>query len=200
LLAVATAARRGELVALKDDAVDLDAGTVTVRASLANTRATKAERAAGAPATILKGTKSGKPRSVPLDADALGLLRRLKAERAAAQLLAAPGTYRNEGFVFADRFGQRVKLGAPTKAFRDIADAAGLPKDLTLHSLRHSFASWAFSRGADIVAVQRVMGHSVPSTTLNLYASYVEGGREKAVAAVGDAPRSSQASALTAKK
>ncbi len=97
--------------------------------------------------------------------------------------------YRDEGFIFADSIGRPIKLDAPTKAFRGIADSAGLASELTLHSLRHTFASWAFASCADIIALQRILGHSVPSTTLNLYGHAVEGGRERAVGAASDALR-----------
>lgn len=192
-VAALTGARRGELVGLKWDAVDLDASTLNVRTSLASTRAKKAERAAGAAAVVLKGTKSGKTRQVPLDRDAVAILRRVKAAQAAEKLAAKPGTYLDQGFVFSDAHGRPFKLDAPTKAFREIADVAELPPEVSLHSLRHSFATWALASGGDIVAVQRCLGHSVPSTTLNLYSHVVAGGREKAVAAASDTLRQAQA-------
>jgi integrase len=191
-LAALTGARRGELVGLKWDAVDLNAATLSVRSSLASTRAKMAERVAGAVAVILKGTKSGKARQVPLDRDAVAVLRRVKVAQAAEELAAKPGEYFGQNFVFSDKHGRPLKLDAPTKAFREIADLAELPSDLTLHSLRHSFASWSIANGGDIVAVQRCLGHSVPSTTLNLYSHVVAGGREKAVAAVGGTLRRAQ--------
>lgn len=184
-----TGARRGELVTLKWEAVDLDAGTLMIRKSLASTRAKKAECAAGTAAVVLKGTKSGKRRQVPLDRDAIALFRRLKALQATEELVAKPDEYLDQGFVFSDKHGRPVKLDAPTKAFRKIADAAKLPPDVSLHSLRHSFASWSIASGGDVVAIQRCMGHSVPSTTLNLYGHLVEGGRERAVAGVGETLR-----------
>jgi integrase len=193
-VAALTGARRGELVGLKWDAVDLDASALTIRTSLASTRAKKAERAAGAAAVVLKGTKSGKSRQVPLDRDAVAVLRRLKATQAAEELAAKPGEYFDLGFVFSDKHGRPFKLDAPTKAFREIADVAELPPEVSLHSLRHSFASWSIASGGDIVAVQRCLGHSVPSTTLNLYSHVVAGGREKAVAAASDTLRRAQAS------
>ena len=193
-VAALTGARRGELVGMKWDAVDLDAGALTVRTSLASTRAKKGERAAGAAAVVLKGTKSGKSRQVPLDRDAVAVLRRVKATQAAEELAAKPGEYFDLGFVFSDKHGRPLKLDAPTKAFREIADSAELPPEVSLHSLRHSFASWSIASGGDIVAVQRCLGHSVPSTTLNLYSHVVAGGREKAVAAASDTLRRAQAS------
>jgi integrase len=104
-----------------------------------------------------------------------------------------PGVYWNEGFVFTDVIGRPVKLDAPTKAFREVAAVAKLPSEVTLHSLRHTFASWSLANGADVVAVQRVLGHWVPSTTLNVYNHVVAGGRERAVAAVSEALRRIQA-------
>ena len=196
-VAALTGARRGELVGLKWDAVDLDAGSLTVRTSLASTRAKKAERAAGAAAVVLKGTKSGKSRQVPLDRDAVAVLRRVGATQAANELAAKPGEYFDQGFVFSDKHGRPFKLDAPSKAFREIADVAELPPEVSLHSLRHSFASWSIASGGDIVAVQRCLGHSVPSTTLNLYSHVVAGGREKAVAAASDTLRRAQASHAT---
>lgn len=184
-LAFATAARRGELCALKWESVDLDAGKIVIRSSLAATRAKKKERAEGAVAVVLKGTKSGKARTVPLDTYGIAAFRRISAIQAADKLLRA-AVYCEDGFVFTDCIGRPIKLDAPTKAFREIADSIGLSKELTLHSLRHTFASWSLASGGDIVSVQHLLGHSVPSTTLNLYSHAVEGGREHAVRAASE--------------
>lgn len=104
-----------------------------------------------------------------------------------------PSSAQDKCAVDSDVHGRPFKLDAPTKAFREIADSVGLPPEVSLHSLRHSFASWSLANGGDIVAVQRCLGHSVPSTTLNLYSHVVASGREKAVAAASDTLRRAQA-------
>jgi site-specific recombinase XerD len=43
--------------------------------------------------------------------------------------------------------------------------AAALPGDLTMHQLRHRFATLAYSTSHDLFAVQRLMGHSSPTVT-----------------------------------
>ncbi len=136
------------------------------------------------------GKEPGKCRSIATRSRFFGASRPPKRPR---NLWPSPEEYFDQGFVFSDKHGRPFKLDAPTKAFREIADVAELPPEVSLHSLRHSFASWSIASGGDIVAVQRCLGHSVPSTTLNLYSHVVAGGREKAVAAASDTLRRAQA-------
>lgn len=51
-----------------------------------------------------------------------------------------------------------------------IAAAAGLQKRVSPHTLRHTFATLTLNNGADIVAVQELLGHTNPATT-QIYAS-----------------------------
>ncbi|OAZ40972.1 hypothetical protein A9Z40_03250 [Microbacterium arborescens] len=53
--------------------------------------------------------------------------------------------------------------------WRRIGQAAGLSVDITLHTLRHTYASNLAASGCDVVTVQRALGHSQPSITLNVY-------------------------------
>ena len=53
--------------------------------------------------------------------------------------------------------------------WRRIREAAGLSDEVTLHTLRHTFASNLIAQGCDVVTVQRALGHSTPSITLNVY-------------------------------
>ncbi|QJD81729.1 site-specific tyrosine recombinase/integron integrase [Cohnella herbarum] len=51
-----------------------------------------------------------------------------------------------------------------------IAAAAGLQKKVSPHTLRHTFATLTLNNGADLVAVQELLGHENPATT-QIYAS-----------------------------
>ncbi|GAB2843441.1 tyrosine-type recombinase/integrase [Microbacterium insulae] len=53
--------------------------------------------------------------------------------------------------------------------WRRVRKDARLPDEVTLHTLRHTFASNLIAQGCDVVTVQRALGHSTPSITLNVY-------------------------------
>lgn len=55
-----------------------------------------------------------------------------------------------------------------TWRWRATRRAAGLP-NVRLHDLRHFYASDLIAAGCDVVTVQRAIGHSTASTTLNTY-------------------------------
>lgn len=52
--------------------------------------------------------------------------------------------------------------------WRQVREASGIG-EFTLHDLRHFYASGLIADGCDVVTVQRALGHSVPSITLNTY-------------------------------
>jgi integrase len=71
-------------------------------------------------------------------------------------------------------YGQRTGTWLRNHVFRlgwfdDAAEAVGLP-GLTPHEMRHTAASLAVSAGANVKAVQRMLGHAKASVTLDVYA------------------------------
>ena len=52
-----------------------------------------------------------------------------------------------------------------SRLFHETADAAGIKKAVTLHALRHSFATHLLERGTDIRLIQAVLGHEKLETT-----------------------------------
>jgi integrase/recombinase XerD len=70
-----------------------------------------------------------------------------------------------EPAMFPNYLGTRLTRQGFWKIIKKYALAAGLPPDMTPHTLRHSFAVHMLDNGADLRAVQEMLGHVSPQTT-----------------------------------
>lgn len=68
--------------------------------------------------------------------------------------------------------------------FHEFIKRTGLPA-VTVHGLRHTFITLMISKGVDIITVSNLAGHSMPSTTINLYSHAVSERKASAVEAIG---------------
>lgn len=77
------------------------------------------------------------------------------------------GVFGQENWLFGFG-GTYFNRNSAADRWRDVREAANIG-EFTLHDLRHFYASGLIADGCDVVTVQRSLGHSVPSITLNTY-------------------------------
>ena len=107
-------------------------------------------------------SKGRKDRHVMLPAEVLELLRQWwKARPTASKNGVAP----EHQWLFPGRRDQPLTTRQFGRLFKEAAKAAALRKMVSLHSLRHSFATHLLERGEDIRVIQALLGHSKPETT-----------------------------------
>ncbi len=71
----------------------------------------------------------------------------------------------HDGALFLGRRGRRLSRMGAWKIIRRNVDRAGIRKRVTPHTIRHTFATHLLQGGADIAAVQEMLGHADISTT-----------------------------------
>lgn len=139
LLGLNTGMRKGELTALTWDDIDLSNKVLTVRAGYA---------------------KSGEARHIPLNSEALSVLRALRKHLTGQ--------------------GKLFDVGSITKAWKGVLLAAKI-EDFRFHDLRHTFASNLVMAGVALNTIRELMGHSDIEMTLR-YAHLAPSHKAEAVA------------------
>lgn len=110
---------------------------------------------------LLVTGKGDKQRWVPINSLALKLMLQY-IETIRCQIEAKPG---EENYVFLNRLGTRLSRNYIFMFLKDAVKKAGINKTISPHSLRHSFATEMVTNGADLRAVQEMLGHEQISTT-----------------------------------
>jgi site-specific recombinase XerD len=102
--------------------------------------------------------KGRKDRHVMLSPETLSLLREWWAVRPTRY---DEGVAAQERWLFPGRKpGRPLTTRQLNRLFHETAEAAGIKKAVTLHSLRHSFATHLLERGTDIRIIQALLGHA----------------------------------------
>ena len=153
-----TGMRRGEVLGLRWEDVELGAGTISIR----QTRVMTGYQ----PLLSTPKTRRGR-RQVALDPATVAALsenrRRQRLERLEAE---APG--KESGFVFTREDGEPYHPERVSKLFTGAAKRAGLPR-IRLHDLRHTYASLALAAGVHPKVVSERLGHANIGITLDCY-------------------------------
>ena len=152
--------RRSEICALKWGHVDRENRVITIAEA----------RTAVNGRTVDKGTKNrSSMRRLGYRglADMEELMERLWAQR--QEEMARLGVwYADQGFVICHSGGLPYQPDYLSNRLRRVLQGADLPY-VTLHGLRHSFASIAHSRNVSLFAISRALGHSSTNTTTKIY-------------------------------
>ncbi|MDD4689753.1 MAG: site-specific tyrosine recombinase XerD [Eubacteriales bacterium] len=138
-LLYATGVRVSEMIALNVEDVNLESGFITCH-----------------------GTK--KDRIIPLYDAAIRALKNY-LENARPQIVAND----EERALLVNRSGTRLTRQGFWKIIKRYREKANIEKDITPHTLRHSFATHLLENGADLKSIQEMMGHSDISST-HIYA------------------------------
>jgi integrase len=158
-LAMTRGLRRGEIVALRWEDIDLDDGVLEVNRTIVQ---------------LGYATEEGTPKSeasqreIVLDDDNVETLRihRAKQKR---ERLAHNSAYQDHGLVFAKEDGTPLHPEFVSQHLNVLIKQAGCVPRITFHQLRHTAASLMLEAGADLKYVQHVLGHSSITITTKIY-------------------------------
>lgn len=160
---LATGLRRGELLGLKWEDIDLAQGSLRVQRQIARINGEVIE----AP---LK-TKNAY-RTLPLSADAVGVLQEQRKKSG------------NSPYVFPSPTGGPISPDSVLHMLHRVLKRAGLSK-VRFHDLRHTFATLALQNGVDIKTVSGMLGHYSAGFTLDTYTHVTTSAKKEAANTMG---------------
>lgn len=159
VVALGCGLRRGELLALTWDCVDLDAGIITVKKSLQQVKG--------------KGLVSGEPKS-------RSAYRMVSMPEFVIDALVNKDKKVISPYIFCTSKGTPFSPRNLVRHFKNTLNKAGLPETIRLHDLRHTFVSFMLAQNVPPKDVQVLAGHSDFRTTMAIYGHVMPGYREEA--------------------
>jgi integrase len=174
VLAVHCGLRKGELLGLRWDDLDLEGRALSVRRTLSESRS----------GHIFEPPKNGKGRSVKLTSQAVEALRG-HLQRQLAEIQKASSLYRDLCLVFPTRIGSPMSAqNLIGRSFKPLLKRAGLPHSVRLHDLRHTCATLLLVKGVHPKIVQELLGHATIAITLDTYSHVLPNMQSEAVSAM----------------
>ncbi len=160
--------RRGEVLALKWEDVNIETSTLDINKAVIRVSCLDAIR--NEPKTRIMFTapksKSGN-RSVPIPKELIPMIRQHKVKTAKEKLLAG-NLYVDNDLLFCDSVGALIAPDSFNKAFKNVTRGL-LDSKVKLHTLRHTYATRGAEQGVSIKVMQELLGHSDISVTSNIY-------------------------------
>jgi integrase len=163
VLAVTAGLRIGELLGLRWEDVDLDAGVLRVARTLT--------RAKGG--TRFTTPKSGKGRSIALTSKAIEALKNHRKSQNEERLRLG-ALWKDNGLVFALERGTPLDASNLDKrSFKLLLKRAEVRENVRFHDLRHTCATLLLGRGVHPKFVQELLGHASIAITLDRYSHWI---------------------------
>ena len=173
-LAAMTGMRRGEVLGLRWQDVDLTAGRLAVRRTLVSVGY-----------RINDSTpKSHQARTIDLDPGTVAELVHHRTRQAVERRAWGPGYVESE-LVFRREDGSPVHPDLFSQAFEAEVRKSGLPR-IRLHDLRHTHATIALRAGVPVKVISERLGHEDPAFTMKQYAHVIPGMQAEAARLVAD--------------
>ena len=160
---LATGLRRGELLGLKWEDIDLAQGSLRVQRQIARING-----------EVIEGPLKTKNayRTLPLSADAVGVLQEQRKKGGSSP------------YVFPSPTGGPISPDSVLHMLHRVLKRAGLSK-VRFHDLRHTFATLALQNGVDIKTVSGMLGHYSAGFTLDTYTHVTTSAKKEAANTMG---------------
>ena len=159
VLGLATGMRRGEMLSLRWQDLDLDTGKPRIERSLEQTKE-------GGLRFKSPKTKTGR-RTISIAPSVAAELRQHRKAQQERWLALGLGKVRDDALVLATWEGKPRTPNALSKDWSETMASFGI--EITLHALRHTHASQLIAAGMDVVTISRRLGHASPTITLGVY-------------------------------
>jgi len=159
-LALRTGLRKGELLGLRWEDLDLDAGTASIRRSLQRTRTRGL--------TALPTKTRASERRIALPTECIHSLKSHRERQEAERKVAGVG-WTDSGLVFVVPTGGPIDPANMTRRFGRLLERAGLRR-IRFHDLRHSTATLLLEQSVDLVVIKELLGHAHIGVTAGVYA------------------------------
>ncbi|MGW5940305.1 site-specific integrase [Streptomyces celluloflavus] len=170
MLAVGLGLRRGEIVGLRWQDIDLDSRTVQIRKQRQRVRGEYYE----------DDTKNRRKRTLPLPLLCVAPLRWQRLRQAAMRDKAGAGWHESD-LVFTTRTGQPVEGSNVLRSFHRLTAKAGLPR-IRVHDARHGAATLLAAGNVHPRVAMEILGHSKISVTMDIYTHVPDALKREAVA------------------